>query len=107
MRILGDRPLLTREQEVALAERIDYGTRAVRAALQDAVLIARRLGWSGQIRKAAEQLHEIGEANGLPAPVIDKAEPAPSSCLQKLESRLALLTSGSLNNAVNRCADHA
>lgn len=65
LRSLGDRPLLTREQEVALAERIGDGTGAVRAALQDAVLVAERLGWKGQIRKPAKQLREIGEANGL------------------------------------------
>jgi RNA polymerase primary sigma factor len=74
LRCLGERPLLTREQEVVLAERIDYGTRNIRATLQSAVRVASRLGRTRQNQKVAKQLQEICRASGLPAPLLDKAE---------------------------------
>jgi hypothetical protein len=56
LQCLGERPLLTRAQEVDLAERIDYGRRSIRAILRNAIQVASPLGTARRIQKASKQL---------------------------------------------------
>lgn len=71
---LAGRPLLTREQEVALAERIDDAARRIRATLYNGARATTRLGRTRQNSEAAKQLQAVRQAPVLSAPLMDKAE---------------------------------
>ena len=73
-RSFGERPLLTRDEEIALAKRIDRGTRGVRQTLRDAVHVAKRLRRSERSEQAIAELNEIRTLSGLSAPALDRAE---------------------------------
>lgn len=73
-RSFGERPLLTREEEIALAKRIDKGTRAIRAALREAVRLASRMRKTEKVEEAIAELNEIRGLSGLSAPALDRAE---------------------------------
>ena len=72
-RSFGERPLLTREEEIALAKRIDRGTRGIRKALREAVRLAQRLRKSERAEQATAVLNEVRMLSGLSAPSLDRA----------------------------------
>ena len=58
-RSFGERPLLNRQQEVALAKRIDQSDRTIRAALKEATAVAARMRKTDKLRDAMHELHQV------------------------------------------------
>ena len=73
-RSFGERPLLNRDEEIALAKRIDQGTRAIRGALRETVGIAARMRKVDAVEDALKELNEIRGLSGFSATALDKAE---------------------------------
>jgi RNA polymerase primary sigma factor len=70
----GDHALLTREEEIALAKRIDSGTRAIRTSLRRAIKLMPRLKRSETVLQSAKTLQMIRRLSGLSATALDRAE---------------------------------
>jgi RNA polymerase primary sigma factor len=75
-RSFGERPLLTREEEIALAKRIDRGTRGIRQALRDSVRLAQRMRRSERAEELMAVLNEVRTLSGLSAPAVERAQRA-------------------------------
>ena len=73
-RSFGERALLTRDEEVALAKKIDSGTNTIRRALRHAIRIFPRLKRSDSVLKAQRTLQMVRGLSGLSATAIDKAQ---------------------------------
>src|SRR5438309_5913124 len=73
-RSFGERALLTREEEVELAKKIDYGTSTIRNALRHAIRVFPRLKGSDSVLEAHRTLQMVRGLSGLSATAIDKAE---------------------------------
>jgi RNA polymerase primary sigma factor len=70
----GERALLTREEETALAKRIDQGTTRVRTTLRSTVKILSRTKRSEPVMTACRTLQMVRRLSGLSATALDKAE---------------------------------
>jgi RNA polymerase primary sigma factor len=70
----GERPLLTREEETALAKRIDQGSSSIRAALRHAHRLLSRVKRCEALSEAQETLQTVRRLSGLSATALDKAE---------------------------------
>ncbi len=81
-RSFGERPLLNREQEVALAKRIDQADHAIRVALRDVAALAARMRKTDRLRAALHELHQVRGLSGLSATALGKAEAALLAVLQ-------------------------
>ena len=75
-RSFGERPLLNREEEVALAKRIDQGTRGIRLALKEVLRVAARMKKNERLLEAIALLQDTRRLSGLSAIAMDKAEAA-------------------------------
>jgi RNA polymerase primary sigma factor len=73
-RSFGERALLTREEEIELAKKIDYGTTAIRKALRHVIRIFPRLKRSDSVLEAQRTLQTVRGLSGLSATALDKAE---------------------------------
>src|SRR5690349_15065694 len=73
-RSFGERPLLNRAEEVALAKRIDQGSRAIRAALRESVSTAGKMRKDERLVDAVQKLNEIRHLSGFSATALDEAE---------------------------------
>ncbi|MDE3051407.1 MAG: hypothetical protein KGJ48_16095, partial [Nitrospirota bacterium] len=73
-RSFGERALLTREEEVELAKKIDYGTSTIRKALRNAIRIFPRLKRLDSVLEAQHTLRMVKGLSGLSATALDKAE---------------------------------
>jgi RNA polymerase primary sigma factor len=73
-RSFGERPLLKREEEVALAKRIDQGSRAIRAVLREAVALASKMRKGDLVVDAVQQVNEVRHLSGFSATALDTAE---------------------------------
>ncbi|HXX75165.1 MAG TPA: sigma-70 family RNA polymerase sigma factor [Nitrospiraceae bacterium] len=73
-RSFGERALLTREEEVALAKQIDYGTRTIRATLHQALRLLGRVKRSDMLLDAQRTLQAVRRLSGLSATALDQAE---------------------------------
>ena len=73
-RSFGERALLTREEEVELAKKIDDGTNTIRKALRQAIRVFPRLKRSDSVLEAQRTLQMVRGLSGLSATAIDKAE---------------------------------
>jgi RNA polymerase primary sigma factor len=73
-RSFGERALLTREEEVELAKKIDNGTSTIRKALRQAIQVFSRLKHSDSVLEAHRTLQMVRGLSGLSATAIDKAE---------------------------------
>jgi RNA polymerase primary sigma factor len=73
-RSFGERALLTREEEVELAKKIDDGTSTIRRALLRAIRVVPRLKRSESVVEAQHTLQMVRGLSGLSATAIDKAE---------------------------------
>ncbi|MGH7221374.1 MAG: sigma-70 factor domain-containing protein, partial [Nitrospiraceae bacterium] len=73
-RSFGERALLTREEEVELAKKIDDGTSTIRKALRQAIRVFPRLKRSDSVLEAQRTLQMVRGLSGLSATAIDKAE---------------------------------
>ncbi|MFQ5932766.1 MAG: sigma-70 factor domain-containing protein, partial [Nitrospiraceae bacterium] len=72
-RSFGEWPLLNRDEELALAKRIDHGSRAIRDALRAAVKIAARMRQGRDLQEAAGTLKDIRRLSGLSAIAVSEA----------------------------------
>ena len=73
-RSFGERALLTREEEVELAKKIDSGTSTIRKALRHAIRAYSRLKRSDAVVESQRILQMVRGLSGLSASAIDKAE---------------------------------
>ena len=73
-RSFGERALLTREEEVELAKKIDEGTSTIRRALRHAIRVFPRLKRTDSVLEARGTLQMVRGLSGLSATAIDKAE---------------------------------
>ncbi|MCX5724989.1 MAG: sigma-70 family RNA polymerase sigma factor [Nitrospirae bacterium] len=73
-RSFGERALLTREEEVELAKKIDHGTSTIRKALRRAIQAVPKLKRPDSVIEALQTLQMTRGLSGLSATAIDKAE---------------------------------
>lgn len=73
-RSFGERALLTREEEVALAKQIDQGTRAIRITLLQALRTLAKAKRSEVLLDAQRTLQLVRRLSGLSATALDQAE---------------------------------
>jgi RNA polymerase primary sigma factor len=73
-RSFGERALLKRDEEIALAKRIDQGTRAIRAVLREAVGLAAKMRKSDLVVDAVQQLNDARQLSGFSATALDNTE---------------------------------
>ncbi|MEP6932929.1 MAG: sigma-70 family RNA polymerase sigma factor [Nitrospirota bacterium] len=82
-RSFGERALLTREEEVELAKKIDVGTNTIRKALRHVIRILPRLKRSDSLLEARRTLQMVRGLSGLSATAIDKAQESLSEMLKQ------------------------
>jgi RNA polymerase primary sigma factor len=70
----GERALLTREEETALAKRIDQGSSAIRVTLRHAHRLLSRVKRSDVVLEAQHTLQTVRRLSGLSATALDKVE---------------------------------
>ncbi|MDH4097375.1 MAG: sigma-70 family RNA polymerase sigma factor [Nitrospira sp.] len=75
-RSFGERELLTREEEIAIAKQIDHGTRRIRVALRQAVQVLARATRTPALPESVETLRLVKRLSGLSATALDDAERA-------------------------------
>jgi len=75
-RSFGEHALLTREQEVALAKKVDEGTRHIREALREGIKILTRSKRTPVISETVSTLQLVRQLSGLSATALDNAERA-------------------------------
>jgi RNA polymerase primary sigma factor len=107
-RSFGERALLTREEEVELAKKIDDGTSTIRKTLRQAIQVLSRFKHSDSAREALRTLQMVRGLSGFSATAIDKAEKSltemieqgtgpqklPASIAKQLKEGLLTLHSG-------------
>ena len=72
-RSFGERPLLVREEEIALAKRIDIGSRNIRQALRSAIKAGAKLKRTDSTTQSLRSLQMIRRLSGLSAVALDEA----------------------------------
>ncbi|MCC2643516.1 MAG: rpoD [Nitrospira sp.] len=82
-RSFGERRLLERDEEIALAKRIDLGTRQIRQALQQAVKSARRLKRTEGTSECVHQFQTVRRLSGLSATALNQATTSLEYLLQE------------------------
>ena len=82
-RSFGERALLTREEEIELAKKIDDGTNTIRKALRHAIQILLRLKRSDSVLNAQGTLQTVRDLSGLSATAIDKAQQSLTDMLEQ------------------------
>jgi len=75
-RSFGKHALLTREEEVALAKKVDEGTRRIRVALRQAVKVLARLKRTPALLETVNTLQMVRQLSGLSATALDSTERA-------------------------------
>ena len=72
-RSFGERPLLVREEEIALAKQIDIGSRNIRQALRSAIKAGAKLKRTDSTTQSLRALQMIRQLSGLSAIALDEA----------------------------------
>ena len=75
-RSFGERGLLERDEEIALAKQLDLGTRQIRQILQQAAKVCGRLKRTERITENLQTLQTVRRLSGLSAMVLNQAESA-------------------------------
>jgi len=78
----GERPLLTREEETALAKRIDVGSSTIRSALRHAHRLLSRVKRSDAVLETQQTLQTVRRLSGLSATALDKVEQSLSGLMR-------------------------
>ncbi len=73
-RSFGERELLTREEEVAVAKQIDQGTRRIRIALRHVVKLLARSKRTPALSESVKKLQLVKRLSGLSARALDDTE---------------------------------
>ena len=85
-RSFGRRTLLNREEELALAKRIDQGDRAIRGALREGIRIAARMRKTDKLQTALGTLQEVKGLSGLSAIALDRVDEALTALLREAKA---------------------
>lgn len=80
-RSFGERGLLTREEETAIAKRVDQGTRRIRTALRQAVRVLLKSKRTSLLTDNVKVLQMVRRLSGLSATSLDNAEKALNNVL--------------------------
>lgn len=75
-RSFGERALLTRDEEVVLAKKVDEGTRRIRTALRHSIKALARSKRSPVLLESVKTLQGVRRLSGFSATALDKAEQA-------------------------------
>lgn len=75
-RSFGERALLTRDEEVRLAKKVDEGTRRIRTALRHAIKTLARSKRSPVVLESVKTLQMVRQLSGLSATALDKTQQA-------------------------------
>ena len=96
----GERALLTREEETALAKRIDQGSSTIRTTLRHAHRLLSRVKRSDAVIEAQHTLQTVRRLSGLSATALDKAEQSMIGLINAAAgpSKLAMTVAKSLKN---------
>ncbi len=89
-RSFGDRGLLTREEETAIAKRVDHGTRRIRVALRQAIRALFKSKRTPVLADSIKVLHMVRRLSGLSATALDNAEKALTTALNPSDPDLKL-----------------
>lgn len=102
-RSFGERALLTRDEEVTIAKRVDHGTRRIRIALGQAVSTLASAKRTAIISDAMKTLRTIRRLSGLSATALDKSEKTFQAILHPSDSahKLAATTTKTLTSVLN------
>jgi len=73
-RSFGERELLTRDEEVAVAKQVDQGTRRIRIALRHVVYILARSKRTPALSESIKKLQLVKRLSGLSAKALDDTE---------------------------------
>ncbi|MBS0150148.1 MAG: sigma-70 family RNA polymerase sigma factor [Nitrospira sp.] len=87
-RSFGERGLLSREEEILIAKRVDQGTRRIRVALRQAIKILLKARRIPVCENSARVLQSIRRLSGLSATALDSAEQALDAVLHPSGSSL-------------------
>jgi RNA polymerase primary sigma factor len=85
-RSFGERGLLERDEEIALAKQLDLGTRQIRQALQQAAKVCSRLKRTERTTDNIRILQTVRRLSGLSATVLNQAETALIQLRQETEA---------------------
>jgi RNA polymerase primary sigma factor len=85
-RSFGERGLLSREEETAIAKRVDHGTRRIRAALRQAVRVLFKSKRTSVPTDSIKVLQMVRRLSGLSATALDTAEKALSAASNPSDS---------------------
>jgi len=89
-RSFGDRGLLTREEETAIAKRVDHGTRRIRVALRQAIRALFKSKRTPVLADSIKVLQMVRRLSGLSATALDNAEKALSIAINPSDPDLKL-----------------
>jgi RNA polymerase primary sigma factor len=89
-RSFGDRGLLTREEETAIAKRVDHGTRRIRVALRQAIRALFKSKRTPVLADSIKVLQMVRRLSGLSATALDNAEKALSIAINPSDRDLKL-----------------
>lgn len=84
-RSFGERGLLTREEETAIAKRVDQGTRRIRVALRQGVRALLKSKRTSALVETVNALQMVKRLSGLSATALDNAEKALMAVLDSSE----------------------
>jgi RNA polymerase primary sigma factor len=87
-RSFGERALLTREEEVALAKRVDEGTRRIRVALRRALKTLIRSKRTPVLLESVRTLQGVKRLSGFSATALDRAEESLRAILKPIDHAL-------------------
>ncbi|MFO0776906.1 MAG: sigma factor, partial [Nitrospira sp.] len=87
-RSFGARGLLSREEEILIAKRVDQGTRRIRAALRQAIRTLLKVRRIPACEDSARVLQSVRRLSGLSATALDNAEKALNTVLHPSDPTL-------------------
>lgn len=102
-RSFGERGLLTREEETAIAKRVDQGTRRIRVALRQAVRSILRSKRTSALAETVKALQMVRRLSGLSATALDDAEKRLAGAVDSSEpdAKLSAYTAKELKAALH------
>ncbi len=85
-RSFGERGLLTREEETAIAKRVDHGTRRIRTALHQAARAMFKCKRTAALVESVKVLQMVKRLSGLSATALDNAEKALCAAIDPIDA---------------------
>ena len=106
-RSFGERPLLTRDEEIALAKQVDEGTRRIRQALRQAITVLARSKRTPILLESLRTIQQTRQLSGFSAVALDQVEQAFATLLQPStpDLKLAAATAKQLTAVLREIRD--